>query len=67
MANNINIKKPKFSFTWFYMIIGGILLYFFLFGENNNSLMMEKEYSELTELISKGYVENITVFDNDDI
>ncbi len=65
--NNINIKKPKFSFTWFYMFVGGILLYFFLFGENNNSLVMEKEYSELTELISKGYVENITVYDNDDV
>ena len=67
MANNINIKKPKFSFTWFYMIIGGILLYFFLFGENKQNMVMEKEYSELTELIAKGYVENITVFDNDDI
>ena len=67
MANNINIKKPKFSFTWFYMIIGGILMYFFLFGESKQNMVMEKEYSELTELISKGYVEKITVFDNDDI
>ena len=67
MANNINIKKPKFSFTWFYMIVGGILLYFFLFGESKQNMVMEKEYSELTELISKGYVEKITVFDNDDI
>ena len=65
--NNINIKKPKFSFTWFYIIVGGILLYFFAFGDDKNNLVMEKEYSELTELISKGYVENITVFDNDDI
>ncbi len=67
MANNINIKKPKFNFTWFYMVIGGILLYFFLFGENNNRMVIEKEYSELTELISKGYVDEITVFDNDDL
>ena len=65
--NNINIKKPKFSFTWLYMIIAGILLYFFFFGENNNSPVIEKEYSELTEIISKGYVENITVYDNDDV
>ena len=65
--NNINIKKPKFSFTWFYIIVGGILLYFLAFGDDKNNLVMEKEYSELTELISKGYVENITVFDNDDI
>ena len=65
--NNINIKKPKFSFTWFYMIVGGILLYFFFFGEGNNTPIMEKEYSELTEIISKGYIEKITVYDNDDI
>lgn len=65
--NNINIKKPKFSFTWFYLVIGGILLYFYLFGGGNNNPVMEKEYSELTEIISKGYVERITVFDNDDI
>ena len=67
MANNINIKKPKFSFTWFYMAIVGVLLYFFFFGENKQNMVMEKEYSELTELISKGYVEKITVFDNDEI
>lgn len=67
MANNINIKKPKFNFTWFYMVIGGALLFFYLFGEGNNNMVMEKEYSELTELISKGYVEDVTVFDNDEI
>ena len=67
MANNINIKKPKFSFTWFYMVILGILLYFFFFGEGNSNPIMEKEYSELTKIISKGYIEEITVYDNNDI
>lgn len=67
MANNINIKKPKFSFTWFYMVIVGILLYFFFFGEGNSNPIMEKEYSELTKIISKGYIEEITVYDNNDI
>ena len=67
MANNINIKKPKFNFTWFYMIVGGALLFFYLFGDGNNNMVMEKEYSELTEIISKGYVEDVTVFDNDEI
>ena len=67
MANNINFKKPKFSFTWFYMVIAGILLYFFFFGEEKSSPVMEKEYSELTEIISKGYIEDITVYDNNDI
>ena len=65
--NNINIKKPKFSFTWFYMVIVGILLYFFFFGEGNSNPVMEKEYSELTKIISKGYIEEITVYDNNDI
>ena len=67
MANNINIKKPKFNFTWFYMVVGGALLLFYLFGEGNNNMVIEKEYSELTELISKGAVEDVTVFDNDEI
>ena len=67
MANNINIKKPNFSFTWFYMVIVGILLYFFFFGEGNSNPVMEKEYSELTKIISKGYIEEITVYDNNDI
>ncbi len=67
MANNINIKKPKFNFTWFYMVVGGMLLFFYLFGGGSSNMVMEKEYSELTELIAKGYVEEITVFDNDDI
>ncbi len=68
MANkNLNIKKPKFSFTWFYMVVGGALLLFYLFGDNKENMVMQKEYSELTELITKGYVERITVYDNDDI
>lgn len=66
MANNI--KRPKFNFTWFYMAIGGILLSFYLFGGGGSgNMIMEKEYSELTRLISKGYIEEITVFDNDEV
>ena len=62
-----NIRKPKFNFTWFYLAVGGILLLFFLFGENKKNAVVEKEYTELTEYISKGYIEEITVFDNDEI
>ena len=67
MANNINTKKPKFNFTWFYMVVGGLLLFFYIFGGENKNMVMEKDYSELTELISRGYVEEITVFDNDEV
>ena len=62
-----NIRKPKFNFTWFYLAVGGILLLFFFFGENKKNAVVEKEYTELTEYISKGYIEEITVFDNDEI
>ncbi len=66
MANNI--KRPKFNFTWFYLTVGGILLFFYLFGGGGSgNVVMEKEYSELTGLISKGYIEEITVFDNDEV
>ncbi|MBO7230119.1 MAG: ATP-dependent zinc metalloprotease FtsH [Bacteroidaceae bacterium] len=67
MANNINTKKPKFNFTWFYMVVGGLLLFFYIFGGENKNMVIEKDYSELTELISRGYVEEITVFDNDEV
>ncbi|MBO7301970.1 MAG: ATP-dependent zinc metalloprotease FtsH [Bacteroidaceae bacterium] len=65
MANKI--KKTKFSFTWFYLVIGGLLLFFYVFDGGEKNLVKEQEYSELTELISKGYVEEIVVYDNDDI
>ena len=65
MANKI--KKTRFNFTWFYLVIGGLLLFFYVFGDGGNNLVKEKEYSELTELISKGYVEEIVVYDNDEI
>lgn len=65
MANKI--KKTKFNFTWFYLVIGGLLLFFYLFGDGESNLVKEKEYSELTELVSKGYVEEIVVYDNDEI
>ena len=65
MANKI--KKTRFNFTWFYLVIGGLLLFFYVFGDGGNNLVKETEYSELTGLISKGYVEEIVVYDNDEI
>ena len=62
-----SIKKPKFNFTWFYLIIGGILLFIYLFGGENNDTVKEVKYSELKEYIEKGYVNDITVYDTDEI
>ena len=43
MANKI--KKPRFNFTWFYLVIGGLLLFLYFFGDGENNLVKEKEYS----------------------
>ena len=56
-----NSKKPKFSFTWIYMIIGGILLYMYFFGENDKGQIVEKPYTVVEECIKKGWVKDITV------
>lgn len=48
-------------------MVGGLLLFFFMTGNGDSNAVIEKEYSELTDYISKGYVEEIVVFDNDEI
>ena len=48
-------------------MVGGLLLFFFMTGNGDGNAIIEKEYSELTDYISKGYVEEIVVFDNDEI
>ena len=67
MANTNNIGKPKFNFTWFYIIIGAILLSMYIFGDGNNDQIKEVEYSKLKEHIENGYIEEITVLENGEI
>ena len=67
MANTANIRKPKFSFTWFYIIVGGILLAMYLFGDGNQDQIKEVEYSKLKEYVENGYIETITVDENGEI
>ena len=59
-----NKKKPKFSFTWLYLAIGGILLYIYMFGTPTDSQTMQKTYSEVEDYIKRGYVEEIKVINN---
>lgn len=69
MANN-NRKKgksPNINFTWFYLLTGGVLLFFYLFGGDGNSFNKEINYSQLTEYITKGYVKELVVFDNNEV
>ena len=61
------IQKPQFNFTWFFIIAGAVLIFFTLFGGETTSLKKEVIYSELKSYIEKGYVSDITVYDNNDV
>ena len=60
-------KKPKFSFSWIYMMIGGVLLYMYFFGEKENDQVIGKPYTVVEDYIKCGYVEDITVINKDKI
>ena len=62
--NNKKSKIPKFSFSWLYAIIGGILLYIYIFDDSSNGQQINKPYSEVEDYIKKGYVEEISVINN---
>lgn len=59
-----NSKKPKISFTWIYLIIGGVLLYMYFFGESDNDQSVSKPYTVVEDYIKRGYVEDITIINN---
>ena len=61
---NKNNKRPKFSLTWLYMIIGGVLLFVYLFDDGNSNQSIRKSYTEVEDYIRNGYVEEITVINN---
>ena len=59
-----NITKPKFNFTWFYIVVGALLLSTLLFDNGTKEQIREVKYSELRDYVERGYVEEITVHDN---
>ena len=62
-----NITKPKFNFTWFYIIVGALLLSTLLFDNGTKEQIREVKYSELRDYVERGYVEEITVHDNGEV
>lgn len=62
-----NITKPKFNFTWFYIVVGAILLSTLLFDNGTKEQIREVKYSELRDYVERGYVEEITVHDNGEV
>ena len=61
------IQKPQFNFTWFYLVAGAVLIFFYLYDGGTSSLKKEVIYSELKTYVEKGYVSDITVYDNNDV
>lgn len=62
-----NIRKPKFNFTWFYIVVGAVLLSTLLFEDGNKEQVKEVKYSELRDYVAQGYIEEITVHDNGEV
>lgn len=58
---------PRINFTWFYIITGAILIFYYLFGDENSTFSKETNYSQLSEYIAKGYVNELIVFDNNEV
>ena len=62
-----NNKMPRINFTWFYIVTAAALLFIYMFGDDIGSMSKETTYSELTEYVSKGYVNELVVFDNNEV
>ena len=59
---NNNMKMPKFSLNWTYMILILILGYLFYTNSGNgSSFQKEVSYTDFQSYVSKSYAEKITV------
>ena len=55
-----DIKKPRFNFTWLYiLLIGGLI--FFVFTRRDNSASRTVDYTTFKELVRDGYVADVVV------
>ncbi len=60
-------KRPQFNFTWFYIVAAVTLMIFYMFGGEGGSLTKDVTISELNSYIGKGYVNEITVFESNEV
>lgn len=63
MENNNNkngMRKPKFNFTWLYILLVGGLA-FMIFTRHDSSASRTVDYTTFKELVSKGYVADILI------
>ena len=60
-------KLPRFNFTWLYIVACTILLFIYINGGSGSSMVKEVDYTKLKDFISKGYINEIKVFDTDEV
>ena len=65
--DNKQQKLPRFNFTWLYIVAGAVLLFIYLNGGEGGDMVKPVGYTELKEYISKGYVSEVKVYDNDEV
>ena len=65
--DNKQQKLPHFNFTWLYIVAGAVLLFIYLNGGEGGDMVKPVGYTELKEYISKGYVSEVKVYDNDEV
>ena len=60
--NKNNMKMPKFSLTWMYLIVMVIIAYMFYSNAGNgSSFLKEVSYTEFQTYVQRGYARNIVV------
>lgn len=58
--NNDKIQKPRFNFTWLYiLLIGGLV--FMVFTRRDSASSRTVDYTTFKEFVSKGYVSEIVI------
>ena len=64
--NKPKMNMPRFSLSWLYMCIAGVLFYLYISNEDggyNKSI----SYTEFKEMVNKGYAEKLTAYNDNTV
>lgn len=65
--NNREVKRPKFSLTWLYLGIIGVLVYMLYVGDRGGGThLLDSNYTNFKAYIREGYAERIIVNKDED-
>ncbi len=59
--NNNKMRKPRFNFSWLYMLLIAGIAFMILTRHDTQSASRIVDYTTFKELVSKGYVQDVTV------